>query len=302
MGSMPPMRRDIPSSTRWGPRTMPRLSRSPAASRTGPPRSWNGGAWVRTPIRKKPIRWRAINRCWLRSTALRCWAGSPRARMRADGSRSRGISSRTAIPRHSPAPDRPPWPASASMPTSPSGPRTGTGWKGSAVIPGAGRWRPNDCPVLPDGLPVPAPLGQRRHADYFGPAGIHRKTRRARAPAPVSPGPLQRRPGAGGEVAIANCSRRAGPRPGRLRARAGRRTLQPRAHPRPRNYSRAQLMRRVFAIDVLECPGCGGRLRILAAIQSPEAIHKILDHLGLPARAPPIRPAAYHDEGELEWA
>ena len=32
------------------------------------------------------------------------------------------------------------------------------------------------------------------------------------------------------------------------------------------------LSRRVFAIDVLECPRCGGRLRILAAIQSPDAI------------------------------
>ena len=61
-------------------------------------------------------------------------------------------------------------------------------------------------------------------------------------------------------------------------------------------------MRRVFAIDVLECPRCGSRLRNLAAIQSPVAIRKILDCLGLPSRAPPIRPAPSHDDGELEWA
>jgi hypothetical protein len=51
------------------------------------------------------------------------------------------------------------------------------------------------------------------------------------------------------------------------------------------------MIRRVFAVDVLECPRCGGRMRILAAIQTPEAIRAILDHLGLPSRAPPITPA-----------
>lgn len=60
----------------------------------------------------------------------------------------------------------------------------------------------------------------------------------------------------------------------------------------PRNYSWAQLLRRVFEVDVLGCPRCGGRMRILAAINSAEAIHKILDCLGLPTRPPPIAPAA----------
>jgi hypothetical protein len=63
-----------------------------------------------------------------------------------------------------------------------------------------------------------------------------------------------------------------------------------------------QLMRRVFEIDVLECPQCGGPLRILAAIQSPEAIQKILDCLGLPSRAPPIAGPAAPDDPQLEWA
>ena len=43
-------------------------------------------------------------------------------------------------------------------------------------------------------------------------------------------------------------------------------------------------MPRVFAIDVLECLRCGGGLRILAAIQFPDAIRKIPDCLGLPFR------------------
>jgi hypothetical protein len=36
-----------------------------------------------------------------------------------------------------------------------------------------------------------------------------------------------------------------------------------------RNYSWAELLKRVFEIDVLECPECGGRMRILCAINRP---------------------------------
>ncbi len=50
-------------------------------------------------------------------------------------------------------------------------------------------------------------------------------------------------------------------------------------------------MRRVFAIDVLECPACGGRMRVIAAIEDPRAIRAILDCLGLSARAPPTAKA-----------
>jgi hypothetical protein len=61
----------------------------------------------------------------------------------------------------------------------------------------------------------------------------------------------------------------------------------------PRNYRWAELMKRVFSLDVLECPRCSGHVRIIAAIQAPEAIRKILDCLGLPSRPPPISPALY---------
>jgi hypothetical protein len=57
---------------------------------------------------------------------------------------------------------------------------------------------------------------------------------------------------------------------------------------RPRNYSWAELLHRVFAIDVLSCPECGGRMRMLSAVYSPEAIQAILACLGLPARSPPV--------------
>jgi hypothetical protein len=58
------------------------------------------------------------------------------------------------------------------------------------------------------------------------------------------------------------------------------------------NYEWAALMARVFELDVLECGHCKGRLRILAAIHPPENTRKILECLGLPTRAPPLRPAA----------
>ncbi len=39
-------------------------------------------------------------------------------------------------------------------------------------------------------------------------------------------------------------------------------------------------------------------MRILAAIQTPEAIRAILDHLGLPSRAPPLAPARPQAESD----
>ena len=62
------------------------------------------------------------------------------------------------------------------------------------------------------------------------------------------------------------------------------------AGPRSRNYTWAELMRRVFAMDVLECPRCRGRLRILAAITSPTALRAILECMGTGSgsRAPPV--------------
>jgi hypothetical protein len=58
----------------------------------------------------------------------------------------------------------------------------------------------------------------------------------------------------------------------------------------------AQLLKRVFEIDLEHCPHCGGGpLTIIAAIEHPPVIAKILAHLGLPARAPPRSPARSFD-------
>jgi uncharacterized protein YbaR (Trm112 family) len=40
-------------------------------------------------------------------------------------------------------------------------------------------------------------------------------------------------------------------------------------------------MRRAFDVDVLACPRCGGRLRLLATIEDPVAIRAILDSLAV---------------------
>ena len=53
----------------------------------------------------------------------------------------------------------------------------------------------------------------------------------------------------------------------------------------------ARLLKRVFDIDFDHCPHCGGEFRIIAAIEGPAVIARILTHLGLPARAPPRSPA-----------
>jgi len=43
--------------------------------------------------------------------------------------------------------------------------------------------------------------------------------------------------------------------------------------------TRAQRLKRVFGIDIETCPACGGVLRIIACIEDPAVIKKILANL-----------------------
>jgi hypothetical protein len=66
-----------------------------------------------------------------------------------------------------------------------------------------------------------------------------------------------------------------------------------------RRFDWAALMKRVFAVDVLECDACGGAMRILAVLPEGDATRAILEHLGLPSQAPRPRahaPPALFDE------
>jgi len=58
---------------------------------------------------------------------------------------------------------------------------------------------------------------------------------------------------------------------------------------RQRAMSWAQRLKRVFAIDIETCRQCGGKLRVIASIEEPAVIKRILEHLGHTAE--PIDPA-----------
>ena len=62
------------------------------------------------------------------------------------------------------------------------------------------------------------------------------------------------------------------------------------AHGKPARLRWAQLLRRVFDIDVERC-ACGGKLKLIAVIEEPAVIRKILAHIGLDPQPPPVAPA-----------
>ncbi|MCC6766556.1 MAG: hypothetical protein IT293_18005, partial [Deltaproteobacteria bacterium] len=75
----------------------------------------------------------------------------------------------------------------------------------------------------------------------------------------------------------------------------------PESRPSRRGWLWADLMRRVFEIDVLACD-CGARLRFLATIEDPPVVQRILRHLGLPTDTPGPAPARPPPGAEDELA
>ncbi|MDP9148347.1 MAG: hypothetical protein M3O36_00180, partial [Myxococcota bacterium] len=53
------------------------------------------------------------------------------------------------------------------------------------------------------------------------------------------------------------------------------------------------LLRRSFQVDVLACPKCGGRLRVLGDITEAAMVRLVLESVGLATEAP--RPAPARD-------
>jgi len=67
-------------------------------------------------------------------------------------------------------------------------------------------------------------------------------------------------------------------------------TAQPPSQlPKSRRLSWAQLLKRVFKVDLESC-SCGGKLKFVAAIMSPTSIQKILEHEGLKYEIPDFAP------------
>ena len=72
--------------------------------------------------------------------------------------------------------------------------------------------------------------------------------------------------------------------------------------PLRRYYRWAELMQRVFEVDVLLCEHCGGRRRVLTFLTDPPVLRAILEHLGLAADPPSVAPARGPPEPELPFA
>jgi hypothetical protein len=70
--------------------------------------------------------------------------------------------------------------------------------------------------------------------------------------------------------------------------------LEPTLEPR-RGGSRyrpwAELLKRCFSIDVLRCPSCDGRLRLVALLTDPDEVRRFLRGIGEPTEAPARQPA-----------
>ena len=56
----------------------------------------------------------------------------------------------------------------------------------------------------------------------------------------------------------------------------------------------------MFEIDVLSCPWCGEKRKLVALITEGMVVRTILEHLGLPTSAPALAPA--RSPPELEFA
>jgi hypothetical protein len=62
----------------------------------------------------------------------------------------------------------------------------------------------------------------------------------------------------------------------------------------------AQRLKRVFSIDIEVCRRCGGRLRVIASIEEPAIIERILGHLGGDGEsADPTHPGRAPPQGDL---
>jgi len=64
----------------------------------------------------------------------------------------------------------------------------------------------------------------------------------------------------------------------------------------------AQRLKRVFAIEIETCRRCGGRLRVIASIEAPTTIERILAHLSRDAEpVDPAYPGRAPPQGELSF-
>jgi len=72
-------------------------------------------------------------------------------------------------------------------------------------------------------------------------------------------------------------------------------------HPSVPRLPWAELLKRVFAIDALTCPWCGGPRKLIALLTDGLVVRLILSHLGLPTEPLPLAPARAPPEPAFDW-
>ena len=61
----------------------------------------------------------------------------------------------------------------------------------------------------------------------------------------------------------------------------------------------AELLARVFGLDLQACQDCGGPMKIVASILEPTAVRTILTYLGLPDKPPDLAPARIPEQNQF---
>ena len=69
----------------------------------------------------------------------------------------------------------------------------------------------------------------------------------------------------------------------------------------PARYRWATLLARIYEVLPLRCPACGGEMKVLAFITDALTVRRILRHLGISPRPPPVAPAQRPPQQELEF-
>ena len=71
---------------------------------------------------------------------------------------------------------------------------------------------------------------------------------------------------------------------------------------RRRYYPWAELVARVWSVDVLVCSSCGGPCKVLTFLTDPAVVRRILAHLGLPTEPPRVAPARGPPQTEIDFS
>ena len=64
----------------------------------------------------------------------------------------------------------------------------------------------------------------------------------------------------------------------------------------------AELIRRSLKLDVLACPKCGSRMKVIATITEPGLVRRMLRSMGLSAELPARAPPRSDPSGEFDFA